>query len=225
MKKYMLLTAVLTLLFTGCSYKNKMYSNTFQKEVETDREECTQKEATYDSYDSKIYIKENCKLTYDGVRTEKYDQYEFSFGAYIGRSILMPIGGAIMLPFSLVTFDGEMIKNSFIMATYPVSGLFYKPKKRDFVSSYKLNRKIQTYQEKETLVFQDKVNIHPEKEMWIGDEKNRYPLELNDDLSYSISTELVNFFCEKKDSCILNIYKRDDDETLTKFSTINMKEF
>jgi len=225
MKKTLTLMTILAVLFSGCSYKNEVYSNTFEKEKEVDRDDCKQKEAIYHNYNSTISIKENCLVTYDGNRTETYDQYEFNTPTYIGLSIIGPLVGIIYFPVSLLTFDKKSIKRSFIMLTYPITGPFYRPKNKDFISSYLLNKQKQTYKGEETLSFQDKVIIHPDSEMWIGNDKYKYPLKLNDDLTYSISPRLVNFFCANKDSCILNIYKRDDDETLTKFTTVNMKEF
>jgi hypothetical protein len=72
-------------------------------------------------------------------------------------------------------------------------------------------------------MFKDTVNIFPDKEIWIGDNKYKYPLQLNDDLSYHIPRDLVNYFCAQNyDDCNLTLYQRDDD-TFTKFTTVNIK--
>jgi hypothetical protein len=224
MKKIFLIS-FLILLFDGCSYKNKIYKDDFQKKVEINRENCTDRYAKYDAYTSDISLKEKCELTYNGFHTQIYDQYELNKLEYITGSILLPYPiGTYIFICALASFNKKFIKESFGLVTYPFSPLYYYgDKKKDFLSPYDLNPKKQHYQAEESLMFKDTVNIFPDKEIWIGDNKHKYPLQLNDDLSYHIPRDLVNYFCAQNyDDCNLTLYQRDDD-TFTKFTTVNIK--
>jgi hypothetical protein len=222
MKKVILIGIVL-LLFDGCSYKNKIYKDDFQKKVETNRKNCTDKYAVYNADNSSVFLKEKCELTYDGFHTQIYDQYEFSMNEYITNSVVAPLAGVIGFPIvllnSLVNFDSRLsIKEDLILITYPISGPFDRTK--GGMGPYVVNPKKQYYQEEESLMFKDTVNIFPDKEIWIGDNKYKYPLQLNDDLSYHIPRDLVHYFCAQNyDDCNLTLYQRDDD-TFTKFTTV-----
>jgi hypothetical protein len=223
MKKVILIGIVL-LLFDGCSYKNKIYKDDFQKKVETNRKNCTDKYAVYNADNSSVFLKEKCELTYDGFHTQIYDQYEFSTGNYIAGSILLPIigvvGSPVMLMDSLLNTDLEPIKTDFLMISYPISAPFYRLKGENEYSAYIFNKKKRNYEAEELLVFKDTVNIFPDKEIWIGDNKHKYPLQLNDNLSYHIPRDLVHYFCAQNyDDCNLTLYQRDDD-TFTKFTTV-----
>ena len=228
MKKHILLTTILVLLFEGCSYKNRTYSDVFTKEKEVNRDNCKKQEAIYDAENHTISLSETCKVTYEGKRTQKYDQYEFSFTRYMERSILLPLGGLVVFPISLFTLNKKLIKRSFIAATYPVSGLFYRPKRYDRLSAYELNNDEKIDLDNEKLAFNDIVKVKPDKEIWIGNDQYKYPLEVDTRYSYNynynISKNLVDFFCKNKETCNLNIYKRDNDK-LKKFTTIKMKDF
>ena len=226
MKKLILAT---TLLFTGCSYKSQTFKNTFEKQKEIDRDDCQKPFANLKN--NKITIKEKCLLTYEGIRSETYDECEFDTGNYIGGSIMGPIAGLFMFPIALLsTITGidkkqDSIKLSLLLLTYPISAPFYRPsncKGIEKLGTYKLNPTEQYYKGKETLKFQDIVNIHPDKEIWIGDEKHQYPLRLNDDLTYYMPDRLIKYFCEDKNNCDLIIYTKDDDK-LKKLTTINLK--
>ncbi len=225
MKKLLLATI---LLFTGCSYKNHTFKNDFEKQKEVNRDNCQKTIAKLE--DNKLIIKQKCLVTYDGIRSETYNTCEFSTGTYIGGSILFPIAGAIYLPFALigtlVGMDGgsDMLKKSLILTTYPISAPFYRPDncEKNNITAYEINKNKKFYKGKETLKFKDTVNIHPDKEIWIGNKNHQYPLKLNDDLTYYMPNRLIKYFCKDKENCNLTIFTKDDDE-LKKLTTINIK--
>ena len=224
MKKLLLATI---LLFTGCSYKSQTFKNTFEKQKEISRDNCQKPIAKLEN--NKIIIKQKCLVTYNGIRNEIYNKCEFSTGYYMVASIMAPIYGLISLPFNLLVKitggdkDNKYIKNTFLALTFPVSAPFDRPNNcHEGISPYFLNSKKLYYKGKETIKFKDTVNIHPDKEIWIGNKNHQYPLKLNDDLTYYMPNRLIKYFCEDKDNCNLTLFTKDDKK-LKRLTTINIK--
>ena len=218
MKKYILIA---TLLFTGCSYKTNIYKNTFEKQKEISRDNCQKPIAKLKK--NKIIIKEKCLITYKGIRNKKYNECEFSIIKYIRNTILGPFAGVGLLLVSSSSQNPNIntLLISLGLMIYPISAPFYRSNDcNSFFTSYKLNKINKT--DKETLKFKDTVNIHPDKEIWIGNKNHQYPLKLNSDLSYYMPNRLINYFCTNKNNCNLTIFTRDDDK-LEKLTTINIK--
>jgi len=218
---------ITTIFISGCAYKsNKIRVDDYKKTRELSREQCTVFDVKKIN-DNDFHITQTCDIEYEGHRHQVLKECQFSTGKYLGNSLLGMIQGPIMIglsPLHLLMGDvGGMFKwigDGTAITLIPITAPFirkadcsgYKINKTSYgIGAYKASIRNKVFDDDVDLTIRDTVFAFYH-EVWIGDDKHQYPLEMRKDYTFSISDDVKDSICHNKFPCRVKLYERFGDD-------------